>query len=65
MTNDLIPILHKVCGNVAFYYRELPVPGQIIEARMAVLVDGTQPFPQQEMVCGSCRTVISTVDLKV
>jgi len=65
ISSNYIPILHKLCGNTAFYYRHLPVPGEIIEASKALLVDGTKPVRQEPMICGGCKQQIDIIDLKV
>jgi hypothetical protein len=62
---SLIPLIHAVCGEPAMMYEsEQALPGAIILARYAVLLDGTAPQPGDAMICGSCGCTVAVEDLR-
>lgn len=52
------PIIHNVCGKLAFYALKDWRLGGVIRAADAVKLDGSTPRSGSEMKCGSCGQFI-------
>jgi hypothetical protein len=52
------------CGNVAFYYSELPSGGDIASSKKVTNLDGTKPKPGEIRVCGSCGKKVFSLNIK-
>ena len=50
----MIRILHKKCGNTAFFFLKKLKAGDHIRASNVVMLDGTPATPKTPIVCGSC-----------
>jgi hypothetical protein len=61
--DNLIKIIHKDCGKVAFYYSHVPKIGEIIYHYNATIIDDSHPKVGDPMVCGSCGKGITYLDL--
>lgn len=56
----MIPIIHRQCGQVAFYADRYAVPaGTVIKAAWFTLVGGGHPTLHTAMKCGSCHAHIA------
>lgn len=51
---EMIAARHNGCGGIAFYFYELPQPGDSITFDDVVLVDGSHPMADDRFLCGSC-----------
>ncbi len=58
-TNEMIPITHKTCGHVAFYYTHVPCRGEMMRATNARDLKGRTIETNSTMRCGSCGEPIS------
>ncbi|MCK5608652.1 hypothetical protein KAR91_42630 [Candidatus Pacearchaeota archaeon] len=50
----MIRVLHKECGETAFFFLKKLKSGDPIRASNVVLLDGTPATPEMPIVCGSC-----------
>ena len=48
-------IFHKYCNGPAFWYKHLPVRGEVIRRENTILLDGTAPVEGEIMLCGNCK----------
>lgn len=53
--DEMIPILHKTCGDIAFYYTNVPQKGEMMLSSHARDRDGKPMHHGQPMKCGSCK----------
>ena len=60
----MIDIIHIMCGHIAFRYDHQPSPNEIHDPAHAVLLDGTRPFINEPIVCGSCGQQAEIADLR-
>lgn len=56
---NMAKIYHVDCGDIAFYYAHVPVPGERLTAQSSRLVDGSRPDSGMPIVCGSCKHRVS------
>ena len=52
----MISVIHKGCGEVAFYFKERVHSGEIIKSSNVINIDGTQAQPGDQIICGTCGT---------
>jgi len=57
-----IRLVHTLCGDTAFFYDDMLVPGTALRAEKATLPDGSHPANGMPMKCGSCGQSIPTFD---
>ena len=55
----MINVMHKKCGNIAFYFKNIVNSGDIIRSTNITLLDGSIPKPGSIPICGSCNQQIS------
>jgi hypothetical protein len=60
--DDMVPIFHKPCRRVAFFYTHKPKTGELMMASRAMYANGSQPERNQKMVCGGCGAKIDYED---
>jgi len=53
--SEMVPIYHKGCNGVAFYYTHQPKKNELMTATRAKFPDGSRPERGQAFVCGSCK----------
>jgi len=58
----MINVIHKRCGNIAFYFNEILHSGDIIRSSNVMLLDGSIPDFGSRLICGSCHR---QVDLNI
>lgn len=64
--SEMVPIYHKQCKNVAFYYTHRFQSGEVMTATRAKFPDGSRPERGQAFFCGSCKERIHFVgDLRM
>jgi len=56
--SEMVPIYHKQCSNVAFYYTHRLQSGEKLTATRAKFPDGTRPERGEAFFCGSCKEKI-------
>ncbi len=61
----MIPIKHKTCGAVAFYYTHVPAKGEMMTATRARTIGGDTIEPGATMTCGSCGDGVHPIHLQV
>ena len=49
-----VEMIHKVCGEVAFYYDHVPKPSDAPDCRAMINLDGSKPEPTDAPICGTC-----------
>ena len=61
----MIPIIHTICGNAAFYYTHRPSAGEVMMSKYARNPDGTD-IHGEDMYCHGCkRQIMSMRHLKI
>jgi hypothetical protein len=55
----MINVIHKDCGEVAFYFKVRVYTGEIIRSSNIVNLDGTHPQPEDQIICGSCGALLN------
>ena len=60
----LYPVEHRPHGHVAFYYLTRPRRGDVIDPRLAVLVDGTTPDASSPFHCSTCGASLAPPDIE-
>lgn len=58
-------LLHSACGQTAFFFTKKPEYGDPVSAETIIKIDGTQPIPGEDIVCGSCGESLSGSDLNI
>lgn len=58
-----IPLRHRACGEVCYYYSVEVVAGDVVEAKYATTVDGRQCEPGEIAECPTCQCQIPVWDL--
>lgn len=57
----MISIIHKDCGEVAFYFRKKLCKGEMICASNVVNIDGTPAQSGDQIMCGSCGVLLHQI----
>jgi len=55
----MINVIHKSCGNIAFYFKEILHSGDIIRSSNIILLDGSNAHHGSICICGSCHQQIN------
>jgi hypothetical protein len=50
----MINVIHKECGQVAFYFRKRLYRGESIHCSNVVKIDGSIPNHGEHLICGKC-----------
>lgn len=61
----MVEILHKKCGEIAFYYTHVPAKSEMMTAVRSRTVDGDKIVPGCPMICGSCGEHVGPKGLQV
>ena len=57
--DEMVPITHKACKHVAFYYTHVPCRGEMMRGANARDLKGKTIEANSTMICGSCGEPIS------
>jgi hypothetical protein len=57
-TSEMVPIYHKQCSRVAFFYTHKLRSGEKMTATRAKFPDGSRPERGDAFFCGSCKSKI-------
>ncbi len=52
---DMLPVYHRTCKGLAFYYTHMPVRGEMLTASRARTVKGKRCEAATPIMCGTCR----------
>lgn len=59
----IVPIYHKRCNGIAFYYHKYVVLGEVLEAKYATKLNGDQIITGEKIICGTCGEECPTANL--
>jgi len=55
----MINVIHKSCGNIAFYFKDIVHSGDIIRSSNVILLNGLNAQYGDILICGSCYKQIN------
>ena len=55
----MIRVLHKECGETAFFFLKKLKSGDVIKASNIIMLNGSPATPMMPIVCGSCGRFVN------
>jgi len=63
MDDKVIPVFHKRCDKVAFYFTRRLKRGEVLWSYDVRRLDGSIPTCNEQIICGRCGDPISITDI--
>lgn len=60
----MINVIHKDCGDIAFYFREKLHRGEAILSSNVVKIDGSIPYSGDRIICGNCGATLGSHNIE-